>query len=343
MKNIGILLFVFVSANIFSQSLNDTASNSLLNRYIQKYDRLIGLKLSLNNDIEIFDVHSDPLDFTIVPNTALKSSFSVDYRFISFAVSYAPEFLPDNNDDETRGTSEIFSFGFTTYPGRLVQRAEMERINGFFLQNTGDYIPNFEAYIQFPDLVYSAISGSTGYNLNPRFSLKALTSQTERQLKSTGTLIPELNYRYYVIDDRTTLTEANSSQKSNNFEVIAQLKAFYSWVLHEKWYMSGSLSFGGGKIYSILKTRFYNQKYTSINSNYIWRGEAQIAFGYNSKRVFAGLQSIYRMENYKQGNSTSTISNEGFTFQVFAGYRFNAPKVIDSFINDLVSTLNLNK
>ena len=87
----------------------------------------------------------------------------------------------------------------------------------------------------------------------------------------------------------------------------------------------------------LLKTRFAEVKYTTESNNTIWRGEAQLAFGYNTKRIFAGLEANLGHEYYQHGKSTSTISNDGLFFQVFAGYRFDAPKIVDQTIDNLIS------
>lgn len=335
-RYIIVLFFLFGLFTLKAQKDSSLTKNKSI--YIEKYDRLIGTKLSLNNDIEIFTVEAGDYKLILAPNTAVKTSLSVDYRFISFALSYAPEFLPGNNDDNSKGRSKIFSFGFMIQPGKIVQRAEIERIGGFYVQNTSDFIPDFEEYIQIPELIYSALQGSTGYNINSKYSLKAITSQTERQLKSAGTIIPELKYRYYVIDNQESIDgSVSSTQKSNNMEIIAQCKAYYTLILHKNWFLTGKISFGGGKIYSLLKTRFADGKYKTESNNTIWRGEGQLAFGYNTKRIFAGIEANLGHESYRQGKSTSTISNDGLFFQVFAGYRFDAPKVLDNTIDNVIS------
>ncbi|NJN28352.1 MAG: DUF4421 domain-containing protein [Cyclobacteriaceae bacterium] len=57
---------------------------------------------------------------------------------------------------------------------------------------------------------------SNGYIANQKFSLRSLTSQTERQLKSAGSFLPTFHIRYYAIDDKGP---SPGSKKSNKLQM----------------------------------------------------------------------------------------------------------------------------
>jgi hypothetical protein len=219
-------------------------------------------------------------------------------------------------------------------------------VKGYYLANTGDYIPGFvegtDPYTQFPDLEYKSFRGQTAYKFNSNFSFNALSVQTERQIKSAGTLMPVLSYNYYIVDDKTPLTGTITSQKSNNFETLLSLSYFYTFVFKNNFYLSGGAAAGAGMIFSKLFTRSSSASLTTNSHHGISRFEGFGAAGYDAKRFFVGGQIMLSTESYNQkGESTTVIVNDRLTYQLFTGYRFNAPKFLKSSLDKAEKTVPL--
>ncbi|WP_167619792.1 DUF4421 family protein [Maribellus sediminis] len=295
------------------------------NQYIERHKQELALKLAITNNIESFSVHSGDLNYTLQPNTDLKMKLFFSYRSILFSVGYAPGFLPGNNDNRDKGKSDIFEFATNVNMEHWFQRLSYSKIKGFYSENP-NYVPGLnDQYFTFPELQYKGFYGYTAYKVNPNYSILSLENQTERQLKSAGSLLPILVYRYYTIDNKIELTENNSSQISNNFEFNLSLGYFYTFVINQRWYAAAGVATGGGMIFTKLLTRFYDERYTNHLKAPIFRTEAAASLGYNSKRFFAGLQMAGYREHYNQDKASNAITHEGVNFQVFAGYRFGAP------------------
>ena len=62
--------------------------------------------------------------------------------------------------------------------------------------------------------------------------------QTERQLKSAGSFLPTLNFRFYEIDDQSAPSIGGATQKSNNFDWRVGFGYFYTYEIEEKFYAS---------------------------------------------------------------------------------------------------------
>lgn len=337
MKKMFLFIFCILLAAICFAQKNDSLANNL---YIEKHQNEFGLKLALTNNTEFFDVRLDSRELILKPNTQLKTKLFFSYRFILFAIGFSPEFLPGNNDDNKKGKSDIFWFGSKMNLKHWTQKIDYTTTKGYYLENTGDYqadwIPGKDEYIQFPDLKYWAISGYTAYKFNENLSFSAIETQTERQLKSAGSFAPALVYKYYVVDDQTPLTGQNSSQKSNNLEINLQLGYIYTHVINRSFYISGGASAGGGIIHNKIQTRYYGDNYIDKMNHPIFRMQAAAALGYNSKRFFAGAQFLGSLEEYAQDkSSTNVVVKDSFTFQIFAGYRLNAPKSIVKFFDKM--------
>jgi hypothetical protein len=178
----------------------DTSKRQTMqNSYIEKMVGYLGIKLSMNNDIKGFDI-SNTTKSEISPNSQNALRLSVNYRRVSASFSIAPKFMPGNNDNALKGNTEFSSFSMNYLSNHWAQNLSFSKVSGFYLNNTADYKPGWiegvDPYIQFPDLVYTGYEGQTAYKLNENFSLPALSTQAERQLKSAGSLIPALLLYY---------------------------------------------------------------------------------------------------------------------------------------------------
>jgi len=155
--------------------------------------------------------------------------------------------------------------------------------------------------------------------------------QTESQLKSAKTFMPVLSYYYYILDDQTKLTDLNSSQKSKNIDVTLQFGYFYTAVMNKSFYLSACAAAGGGIIHTNLLTRAPEQNIRSKFNDPVFRLEGLFGVGYNSKRFFAGAQFVAALEKYSEGKSSTHYENDAIIFQIFTGYRFNAPNWLKGF------------
>jgi len=312
-----------------SQGSDSTSAAIVEDGYIEKMDNYLSLKLQLDSDIREIDLDTDGLDYNIKPNSRRGSRLSLHYRFISLSYGYFPRFIPGNNDDDLKGETEGKSYSLRLEFGHWVQSLSYARVDGFYLENTSDYVPGWaegsDSYILFPDLLYKEYKGFTAYKLNRHFSFKALSSQTERQLRSAGSLMPFVLYNYYIIDDRSALTGENSSQKSKNLELMLSLGYFHTFVLSERFYFSAGLAPGAGMLFTDLLTRLPEGDYRNKSDQFVYRLEAAGAIGYSSRRFFAGGQVIASWERYGQEGTTAVVVTDRVTYQVFIGYRFDAP------------------
>lgn len=331
----AILSFVILSillAPLYAQNKDSLPTYPERSYYIEKHQEQIALKLAFTNNTQFFEVNNPAFSYTLKPNTALKTNLIFSYRFLLIGVGFSPKLLPFNNDEERKGKSKIFWLGTNINLPHFTQRFSYNTNKGFYLSNTSDFVPewneNEDAYIQFPELEYKGFSGYSAYKLNSNFSFLAIETQTERQLRSAGSFVPVLTYRYYKVDNKIELTEQMSSQKSSNFETNLQLGYFYTHVINHKFYLSGGVAAGGGVIFTKLTTRYIDTNYQTKDTNPIFRAEAMAAMGYNSKRFFTGFHLLGNFEHFSQSNSSTTLVNESIALQFFAGYRFNAPKFV---------------
>ncbi len=340
-----ILLYISVSFDVFAQE-TDTITNKPANFYFEKLDHYFTLKLSHSNDTEKFYYQTVDNELIISPNVKSESRFHVSYKYISFSIKYVAEFLPGNDDDAQRGETKSGGFGLSLNFNRWLQELSYGKTKGYYIENTPDYIPGWQQgdpYILFPDMVYKNFQGVTGYKFNPNFSFNAIATQSERQLKSAGSFVPQILYRYYIIDDGQEVTEFITSQKSNDFELVVGAGYYYTLVLKKDFYISVGVTPGVGYLWSKVVTRFPDEEIETSQNNLLIRIDGRAGAGYNGKKFHAGIYSKFSGSSYTQKESSITTEDSRVVLQAFVGYRFNAPNWLKKSVQTIEESTGLEK
>lgn len=325
-KTFSLLIVVFSFCTSFGQILQDSTAK-IKNSYYKSTLDYINLKFDVDSNNERFEVNNNTFDYDIRPNASNVSRLSVNYKFLSAGYSYIAQFIPGNNDDDLKGKTKGKSFGLNLNFNHWVQDLKYGRVKGFYIENSGDYenpwIEGTTPYIQFPDLEVTSLSGSTSYKFNSNFSLKAISTQTEIQLKSAGSFIPGLLYSFYNIDNKSS--SQSSSQRSETYEILTNFAYYYTFVLNKNWYASAGVSPSIGFSYTELLTRLPEEYVYTHYSSEVYRINGRAGMGYNSERFFAGFE-IAAFRSFKDDESPAVqLTTTNNAFQVFLGYRFKAP------------------
>jgi hypothetical protein len=301
------------------------------NIWIEKMDKFVTAKFTQSTNEDGLSVFTNQNDILLTTNSKSTSKISANYSFVTLSFKFVPKFLPGNDDDNIKGSSKSGGFGVNLNFRHWQQALSYTRTQGYYLQNTSDYVPGWkegDPYIQFPHLVYKSFEGATAYSFNSKFSVNALTSQSERQLKSAGSFIPVLLYKYYIVDDQSELRPGGSKQKSNNLQMVLGAGYQHTFVVKHSFYFSLGVTPGIGFVHSGITTTTDSASQKTKQTNTIARFDARTGLGYNGNRFFSGLY-MTAFSSAGEEQHTAVISGEsGVMFQLFVGYRFNAPKFL---------------
>jgi len=319
---------LFICNSEINAQIGDTIQIKTKNEWIEKMNNKIAVDVSLNNSYEIFEVNTPTNKYIIHPNTPINMRYKLNYRFISFSFQIAPDFIPGNGDENIKGTTKSFDLGTSLVFKHWFMDLSYSKVKGFYLKNSKDFIFQEEddPYIQFPDLHYNGFSISAGYLNNSNFSLKSLTSQTERQLKSAGSFMPVFHFRYYVIDDKSLGT---STQKTNNIEASIGPGYAYTFVAQEKFYLSLGLQANFGYLNTDLTTRQLSEVTKTKQDNFIFRWDGKTGIGYNGSRFYTGLYTNISGTKYRQENTTTMNFETRVSYHFFFGIRIKTPNYIE--------------
>jgi len=324
-------LILIVSLNFsFSRASGlDSLKEKQDTTYIKSYVHDLIVKLDLDNDLLRFTLTGNDFKYDIRPNLRANRTLSFSYRWLYLGISYLPDFIVPNKWNERRGETDAFSIGGGFTSPRFVFDIQYVKVNGFYLNNTGEYVPGWnpdtDPYIQFPELKTWSIRGTAFYKTNPNFSIRAIQYQTEAQRKTCASLLPGLVYNYYVTDNYNPT--ASSSQRSNNLLWMARLGYFATFVLHKNWYASMGLGAGAGINHTWLLTRIAGASEKTTASDFAFRGSLNGGIGYNSDRFFAGSEIAFNESFVKEKGNIDLVFTR-LSYQLFIGYRFNAPKFL---------------
>jgi hypothetical protein len=296
-----------------------------ISNYILHFDTVFAVTLNTNSEIDYYTMKSEDYFIDIRPNISVSNKLSLSYRFINVGIGFTPKFYPGNNDDYLEGHTKAFSLGLNIAKKHWLQEIKYAKVKGFYLYNTGDFeddwIKGTDPYTQLPELEVKTYRGVTGYKFNPNFSINALSSQSEKQLKSSGSIISFLRYDFYQIDN-------NADQRSNNFTTTLTLGYMYSLVLGSKFYISAGFFPGGGINYTKLFTTMEGQEFETNSTTGVFRLSGKSGIGYDNNKFFAGTQFSFTSELHKQENASFTNQLNRAYLQFFFGYRFNAPRFL---------------
>lgn len=332
------LTFTLIYGGEIYSQVTDTIHNKIEDGWIEKMGDKIALDVSFNNSYEIFEVKTPDNKFTLYPNTPNNLKLTTNYRFISLSFQFTPDFLPGNGDEDIKGKTKSFALGTSLIFKHWLFDLNYSKLRGYYLENTDDFIVQLdgEPYIQFPDLNYKGINISSAYSTNSKFSMRSLTSQTDRQLKSAGSFLPSFNFRYYIIDDKTP---EETTQKSNNIEASIGPGYAYTFVLKEKFYLSLGGAANFGYLHTKLTTRQPNENVISNQDNFIFRWDGKTGIGYNGSRFYTGLYTTVSRTEYKQENTTAVNSETRVFYNLFLGIRIKSPNYLNRFMNKVESKL----
>ena len=176
-------------------------------------------------------------------------------------------------------------------------------------------------YLILDQLKIYNFKGATRYRFNTNYSLKAITTQTEIQQKSTGTFIPGLLYQFNIIDNKAT------NQKLSTINFTLSMGYLHTFVINKKVFASVGASPGVGVDFNHLKFYDNTNNYTETDKGYTLNFDGHLGLGYNSVNWFGG--GFYKLKTTTRKESTIVnYDNIRNHFQLFIGYRFKAPKFL---------------
>jgi len=279
--------------------------------------RIFGVNTS--NSLSIQD-RNDNLNYDLLANKQDHIGASIAFRSIVLSYSFAPNFISENRDNKE---SKLFNLNLRTFLGQWMQTFDLYQQKGFFIE-----IPDENLNVYLPKIKSLKIGGSTSYIFNKNFSYRAIVTQDEKQLISAGSFIPSLVYYYSKYD----IIEGSVDDDYFSYDLALAPSYIYNWVIGKNLLVSAGGSAGIGLNHSETDGESLTSLLTELN----FRG----SIVYDKNNIYLGAHYSYLVLNHDVDRSSYIKDNIPY-FQLFVGYRFNAPKFVLKAADDVNDELNL--
>lgn len=340
MKEIS-FIFVFIltlisikAQNIRDYDLNMQAKHAQLKGYdtlyrVNYFENII-IKTMFTSNVPRLELINGITEnsIEIKPASDFQLGLSMDYKWFAIGFSFTPNFLLNNQNLEELDNSKSFGMSLNFfYSDRWRQELKYSSYEGFFSTST---LNDEELDFELKNMTLKAIEGSTYFIVNRNFSFRSSYAQTERQLKSVGSLIPRIIYIYSVLDSNMEKNlSINEVNEVNSLDIMAQVGYLYTFVYNKKWFATIGVHPGLGYNYSQYEYGNSNSLEKTFN-NLTFALESELNIGYNNYRWFFG--ATYSLKNYNHSNSNKDEFNTNTgAFNIYLGYRFNDNKPMRKF------------
>lgn len=190
-------LFIFIIIalghyNAKTQSFMDLFSVKTDSSFIESYyNDLIFRAYSgeKSHALELTDSNNN-YQLRYLPNGYFNLGLGFNYKFIG--VSFATKIPIFINSEFRKGVTKRFGFTSYLYTGKLSIDVLLSYLNGYYLNNSKEHFNQFDENQEYirPDLTSVNFGSSINYVLNnKKFSYKAAFGDTEKQLKSAGSVL----------------------------------------------------------------------------------------------------------------------------------------------------------
>jgi len=248
-----------------------------------------------------------------------------------------------DTEEQNKGKTKLFRLRVKLLFNKWSHNLEYVRHKGYYIGNSSEFNTisvNEGFHIQFPSLITNIFQGNSFYKFNDNYSVRAVESQTEIQLKSAGTFMPGTYYKYYNLKGANEI-KINSTEiiyrdiysDINGFILGINTGYYYTYVFHK--YIYANIYANTGMSIDFYKNTNYESSTTTDYSNnaFVLSFKTGISAGYNGQKIFAGLGYDFAHSSEKfRVNSTQILPSKD-QFNVYIGYRFKAPKQLRKPVN----------
>lgn len=304
--------------------------------FIADYSNQLNIKFEVSNELKNYFIPLEEITIELLPNLGIRYALVFNYKFLSISAGIRAN--PSKESKEEKGESDLFELSATFLFDKWSHRFTFSRVKGYYVGNSSDFSPYFtegNRFLQFPDLKTHLFSGTSAYKLNDNYSIKATQSQTEIQLKSAGSLVPSIDYWFYLFNGADKFIDGEGNQiirmtysDYRGVNIVFNIGYYYTFVM-KKWFVNLYAAPGIGV--DFFRETFYNPQnttYTINQSDFVFSIQGGAGIGYNSSKYYFGINYLNRYTNEYGNQTDSQIKTLKNSFFIFFGYRFKAPKQI---------------
>jgi len=295
--------------------------------YVKVYPQTYSLKTYFsyrNFTLKLTDLDDKGSTIAYRPNNPLRLGFVGSYKDIRFGFSVKlPSFFPDRGNTRSWGMfintqTNIFSWGFDFY---------FLRNKGYYLDDPEVHLPLWDKSMPYPfrsDIRTINVGMATHIVFSKKFSLKAATIQSEKQLKSAGGIALDLALKFSSLRSDSTIIPYSQRDyyadlvgfNKGGFFTLAISPGYAYTYVHNDFYATALAYLGVG-----IQTQTYVN-----NNDRKWSMQLRPKFkfmhiiGYTNNDYFANVTFIY--ENNLVRFNRTRFNSSYLSVSLGGGFRF---------------------
>jgi hypothetical protein len=322
--------------NKTTDSIKSVSDSITRSEYIKNYHNQLNIKLEISNEKQDYITTMLGNEARISPNLRFRYALGFNYKYLSLRLGLRSTVSNDNKIE--KGNSDHYRLKMKLLFTNWSHRFEYNYVKGYYIKNSEDFAQNYKTIsnnIQMPDLKTNIYSGTTAYKLNKNYSIRAVESQTEIQIKSAGSFIPSIDYWYYKICDSQKFIAPDGSEilrdtysKFSGINTVINAGYYYTYIYKKNWYIHAYAAPGVGVDFYKVTTTTPESRFTDKSNSFVFSIQSGAAIGYNNEKFYGGLdyKNRHTYENY--GVEQFQFNTSKNTFHIFIGYRFRPPKQV---------------
>ncbi len=257
------------------------------------------------------------------PNPDAGGYYGIGISWNGIGISFVNDAPADDSEVEKYGKSTYENLSMFLYGKQYGIDLFYQRYRGCYLSNPGEFgLHEGDPETIRPDLTLSSLGANAYYVFSGDFSLIAAFSQTERQLRSGGSLMFMVSVMRFDIESDGPLVPAAvdgggyAGFSGGRFYSAAASPGYGYTFVYEGLYLTLGAFIGGGLVYQRMDVASGEKS----GYNTMIRSSVKSALGYNGENYFAGAIVIYDIVSGGMGDLTAELMI--FNMEFFAGTRF---------------------
>jgi hypothetical protein len=280
---------------------------------------------------------------TYKPNNAYTLGFGAYLFELGLELTFA---VPINEKNQTRyGSSSSRDFQLNVLGKEWGGELFYQHYNHFYVDDPNSPVPPDQPLPQRSDIDTRNLGISSIYIFNDtKFSFKSAFNYAERQLKSSGSFLLMGNINSFKVTADSSIIDAQILTHQGLQADFKELKHTtfsiapgYAYnLIYKDFFLNATLFLGPAHNWIYYEREDGSSKNdTNINLFSAFR----VGIGYNSEKLFAGLNFISQARNVEFEGIRFT--NSSSTFRLLVGYRFKEFGILKKSVRDLPPLLGL--
>tara|TARA_A100001234_G_scaffold220889_1_gene234980 strand:- start:688 stop:1698 length:1011 start_codon:yes stop_codon:yes gene_type:complete len=291
-------LFSIIFFGLFILFSNNSHAQRVNSRYIKRFPYSITVKSFIGTKPNEFKLEDNLTSGTLNYKVAAAPRLGAGISYKWFSVSSSLFKLSEPNENQ-KGITNQFDLQWNFYLRFFSIDLRMQRHEGYYLENSKtiknwDEIKN--GLYQRSDLITSSLGGNIRYNLNyKKYSPRAIFSQTERQLKSAGSLSYGFRWNILNMESDSSIIPANLNSTFVEFKLDRLYFSDFGYgfgygytFVRDQWFFN--IGFMGFIVHQNVKfiENGTLQKQISLQVNF----QSRTALGYSNDKIYIGFNAV---------------------------------------------------